>query len=218
MIKKFSIFLAFGLAITLPSAYATTLAPGQTAAPDVFTNATSTYTFLASISGTINPVPGTSFNATYVEEVAKDPNNTFCANCITFLIGMNNKGPGIVERVSTSAFDNFLTDAGVNTAMSSTGAVAPTSVDRSINGNVVGFNFIPPGQAVSGAQNSMVLEIMTNATSYVPGFVSIQDGQAGTGPGFQPASATPEPVSMTLLGGGLALLGLARWRRPSKKV
>jgi hypothetical protein len=34
--------------------------------------------------------------------------------------------------------------------------------------------------------------------------------------GFQPA-ATPEPVSMSLLGGGLALIGLGRWRRNKNK-
>jgi hypothetical protein len=31
-------------------------------------------------------------------------------------------------------------------------------------------------------------------------------------------AAVPEPVSMTLFGGGLALLGLARWRRTPKKA
>jgi hypothetical protein len=62
-----------------------------------------------------------------------------------------------------------------------------------------------------------MLVIETNATQSAPGFISIQDGLAGSGPGNQPASA-PEPVSMGLLGGGLALLGLARWHRREKKA
>ncbi len=181
----------------------------------LFTNAG--FTFLNATGGTINPVPGTSFNATYLEDVATGGGNPYCANCLTFLILVSNAGPGIVERVSTSSFDGFLTDVGYNTTMSVAGSVAPSTVDRSTTGQVIGFNFIPPGTPVSAGQDSMVLEIQTNATSYVPGFVSIQDGQAGTGPGFQPTSV-PEPISMSLLGGGLALLGLARLRRTGKKA
>lgn len=215
MMKKFSILLAFGLAITLPSAFASAITAGQTAAPDVFT--TTGFSLVASTSGTINPVPGTSFNASYTEVVATGGGNIYCASCLSFVIRVSNAGPGIVERISTSAFDGFLTDVGYNTTLSSAGAIAPTTVDRSTNGSVVGFNFIPPGANIAAGQASMDLEIMTNATSYVPGFVSIQDGQAGTGPGFQP-TLVPEPISMSLLGGGLALLGLARWRRPGKKA
>ncbi len=207
----------FGLALTVSSAFATTLNPGQTLTPpDVFTTTTG-YTTLATVSGNINPLPGTSFNATYTETAVRDANNVYGAGDITFLISFTNAGPGIVERLSTSTFDSFLTDAGYNSGMSTAGAIAPTSVDRSANGGVVGFNFIPPGSNVSTGQGSVMLEIMTNAPNFTAGFVSIQDGQSGFNNGFQPAG-TPEPVSMSLIGGGLALLGLARWRRPSKKL
>jgi hypothetical protein len=49
------------------------------------------------------------------------------------------------------------------------------------------------------------------------GLLSIQDQLSANGIGFQPAAATPEPVSMTLLGGGLALLGAVRLRKKDKK-
>jgi hypothetical protein len=147
--------------------------------------------------------------------VATGGNNIYCSACLDFLITVHNSGPGIIERVSTSAFDSFLVDVGYNSTLSGTGPIAPTTVDRSTDGSVIGFNFIPPGSNIGTNGNSMELEIMTNATTYVPGFVSIQDGQAGTSAGYQP-SGTPEPVSMSLIGGGLALLGLARWRRSSK--
>lgn len=215
MINKLTKLFCFGLALTVSSSFASVIVAGQTSAPDVFT--TNAMSIIAGASYNVNPTPGTSFNATYNTYVARDPNNVFCANCLDFLIQVSNAGPGIIERVSTSAFDSYLTDVGYNTAFAGGGTIAPTTVDRSTNGSVIGFNFIPPGTAISTGQTSYMLEIMTNATNYAPGFVSIQDGQAGTDPGFQPAaSTTPEPVSMSLLGGGLALLGLARWRRTSK--
>lgn len=94
------------------------------------------------VTGTINPLPGSSFDASYTKWVYLD--NTMCLSCLDFLIQFSNAGPGLVERLTTSAFDGFVTDVGYNTAGSS--GVAPSAVGRSTNGNVVGFNFIPPEQ------------------------------------------------------------------------
>lgn len=194
-----------GIAAALPSLFANVLTPGNTVSPDVFT-ATSGFTLLASTSSNINPIPGSSFNATYQESVVRDVNNIYCSTCLDFLIFASNAGPGIFERLSTSAFAGFLTDVGYTATPS---GVTPVSVDRSGNGNVIGFNFIPPGSSVDSAQSTAILEIQTNATNYTAGLVSIQDGSSGFGAGFAPTS-TPEPVSMTLFGTGLLAIGTSK--------
>jgi len=211
-LKLFGVFLLGTVALL-----ASTISPGVTASPDVFTTSTG-YTLLAQTSGNINPVPGTSFNANYTEWVFRDANNVFCSTCLDFIIQYANAGPGTSERVTTQGFDSFLTDVGYNTAGISGGpvatpmGVAPSTVDRSANGNVIGFNFIPPGSAVNGGQASVLLQIQTNATAFTSGFVSIQDGVAGFGNGFQPASTVPEPKSTAFLIGACLLFGLMRWR------
>jgi PEP-CTERM motif-containing protein len=87
------------------------------------------------------------------------------------------------------------------------------SVDRSANGGVVGFNYAGAAN-LTGTESTQLLVIQTNAMAYMPGLLSVQDSLAANGVGFQP---TPEPISMSLLGGGLALIGFGRWRRNQKK-
>jgi hypothetical protein len=210
-----------GMAASLPSLSATTLVAGQTASPDVFTAAplAGEYT-LQGTTGTqnVDPIPGTSFNATYTEWVYADTLNVFCAGCLDFFIDLSNAGPGILERISTGGFVGFSTDVGYSTVTIAAGGptavaggVAPFNVDRSGNGNVIGFNYIPTGQPVNGGQSTVLLEIQVNTMSFTSGNVSVQDGSAGFANGFSPTTI-PEPVSMALLGSGLIALGLMRKR------
>lgn len=90
------------------------------------------------------------------------------------------------------------------------------SVDRSADGGVVGFNYQNAAN-LTGTESTQLLVIQTNATSFTAGLMSVQDQLSANGVGFQPSAATPEPVSMSLLGGGLALIGLGHWRRNNKK-
>lgn len=206
---KALIVTLFGLATTLPNLSASMLAPGQMAAPDVFTSVAG-FTQLASTGYiTVNPAPGTSFNATYMEVVGTDSNNMLCGvagQCLTFLLGVSNSGPGVIERISTANFGSFLTDVGINTGAGIPGII-PATVDRSASGDVIGFNFNTGSTNIETGQNSIVLEIMTNATAFTAGTVSVQDGFAGFGAGFAPVVA-PEPGSMALLGTALVGLGL----------
>ncbi len=199
--------------LTVSTASATMIAPGATALPDAFTTVSSTLTQLAA-TGTINinPIPGTSFSANYTETVYRDTANVYCSTCLDFIITVSNAGPGVFERVSTSLFGTFLTDVGINTA-GPTGVI-PSSVSRSATGDVIGFNFIPPGTAVSAGQQTAVLEIQTNATSFTTGTVSVQDGSSGFGTGFVP-TATPEPAYMGLIGLTMLGIGLIRRRKVS---
>ena len=87
--------------------------------------------------------------------------------------------------------------------------------DFGYDGGVVGFNY--QSTNLTGTDSTQLLVVQTNATNYMAGLLSIQDRQSANGLGFQPVAATPEPVSMTLLGGGLALLGAVRLRKKNKK-
>jgi hypothetical protein len=222
---KTSLLTIVGIAACLPSLSANNLLPGQTVSPDVFTTAANSagYTFVASTGlQNVNPLPGTSFNASYTEYVYRDANNVFCNTCLDFLISLSNAGPGIIERISTADFGAFLTDVGYNTSGITGGPAAipagiiPFDVTRSVAGDIIGFDFVPLGTAISSGQSAVLLEIQTNATNYRTGTVSVQDGTAGFAAGLVPSSAAPEPVSLALFGSGLLGLGLLRKRFGAK--
>ncbi len=87
------IFCILVTAITLPSLFGSILVPGATVTPDAFTS--TAYTVLATTGPlTINPIPGTSFNATYTETVARATTSSggLCVGCLDFFITVSNAG------------------------------------------------------------------------------------------------------------------------------
>ena len=72
---------------------------------------------------------------------------------------------------------------------------------------MISFNLDQFGNDIQPAEKTVWLIIQTNALTYTTGFLSAQDGTAGSGIGFQP-SAVPEPSSLALMGGGLSVFGL----------
>lgn len=199
--NKFSIFAAFSALLLggLTAASASTIAPGTSAPPDVFTPVA---TILAQTSGTVNaPALGNDpgFTDSYTVGVASDAANTFCSGCLDFYYIFTNNGPGINERFSASNFTGFLTDVGY---VNGSGANNPGSVSRSADGSVIGFNFSDGGDLTSGETTS-ILVIETNATNYTPGTFTIQDGVTVSDLAYAPASAVPEPGSLALFGTGL---------------
>lgn len=211
-LSKSCLLVFLGVAATPPCSLANILTQGAlSAGPDLFTN-TANFTIVAATGPQdINPSPATgSFNATYRETVVRDNSGTgLCLGCLDFLIEVVNAGPGIFERVTTASFDSFITDVGYNFTLSSLipCGVIPGKIDRSLDGNVVGFNFIPG--AVSAGQHTVVLEIQTNARFFKTGTVSIQDGTSGFAAGFAP-SAVPEPALMILIGACLLAIGFLK--------
>jgi len=218
--KRILTFASVGLAISLSSALASPTgdAAGTVqASPSALTVGASS-TSVGSVSGSMSS--GT-FTANYIENVFSDPNNEFCAGCLDWVIQITDTAGDPIEAVKASNFGGLLTDIGVSTNGApgmTNGTVNPYTVDRSSNGNVITWDFT--GTAGSNeiypGQTSVLLEIETNSMTLVPGFLNTDDslpaGVAAYG------AATPEPMSVGLLGGGLALLGIARWRRSAKKA
>jgi hypothetical protein len=218
MLKKYLSLSVFGLATLAPAAFATTvLAPGTTGvnnqAPDAFVMPVGLA--LASVSGTLNPQTTGGISGNYTENVYADANNVFCAGCLDFVITVKDTtdpSGDPIERVTSSSFAGFMVDAGVGGDGS---GVTPLDVTRSTDGKVVGFEFGGSSTLTAGGSTKSLM-IETNAMGYVPGVLSIQDGSSATASGFAPTAA-PEPMSMSLLGGGLVGLGLFRLRRRSAK-
>lgn len=186
------------MALLVPLAHASTLGNGNSVPPSpLFPGGT----LLASTSGTIATV---TFSDSYTENVYSDPSNTWCTGCLDFVYQFTNNGPDSNERYTMSNFAGFLVDVGTNPF----GGHDPTTINRSKNGSVVGFDFSASDE-ISPGLTTPFLVIETNAQSFTNGFVSAQDGTAGSGLGFAPfvPFAAPEPSSLALLGGGLSLVG-----------
>ncbi|MFZ1135767.1 MAG: PEP-CTERM sorting domain-containing protein [Candidatus Korobacteraceae bacterium] len=194
---KLITLLAFAL-MMVPVAQASILSVGGTAPPSPLFPTGPT---LASTSGTITTP---TFTDTYSTWVVQDPGNTFCANCLDFIYVFTNNGPDVNERYSMSSFTGFMVDAGTNPF----GVHDPITVDRSAGiGGVIGFNFDQFGDEMQPGQTTVNLIIETNAVTFTSGFLSAQDGTAGSGVAFAPLAPVPEPSSLMLMGGGLIALG-----------
>jgi hypothetical protein len=193
------LMLACLLSMTLfiPMAQASILGVGGTAPPSPLFP---TGTLLASTSGTIT---APTFSDTYKTWVLADPSNTFCVGCLDFVYVFTNNGPDVNDRYSMSDFSGFQVDAGTDPF----GVHDPITVDRSAGGGgVIGFNFDEFGDEIKPHETTVWLVIETDARHFTSGFLSAQDGTAGSGVGFEP-TAVPEPSSLALLGGGLAVVG-----------
>lgn len=220
MTKKISLVLIFGLALSAPSMFANSVTTGNDVTPDVLTVGSGA-TLVASASGTFSSL---TFTANYLEDVYSDPTNTYCAGCLDWIIRLSDtgavgSGSGIIEHITASAFGTFLTDVGINTTgapglTATSGGIAPHDINRAGGGDVLSFNFAD--STFSPGDTTDLLEIETNARGVVPGTLSAIDGGSAEAVAYGP-TAVPEPVTMGLLGGGLALLGIARLRSKRNK-
>jgi hypothetical protein len=213
MVKKFRTsqlpltLVCFLLIVVLaPLAQASLLTVGGVASPSPITPAG---LVVASTSGTITTP---TFTATFKEQVYADPTDGLTASCassgkcLDFVFQFTNLSTSkdVIERFSMSSFAGFMTYVGTSPFG---GLLDPVSVTRSSSGQVVAFNYNPFGIQVSPGKTTPWLVIQTDAVTWTSGFVSAQDGTAGSSLAIVPSTATPEPSTLALLGGSLTLVG-----------
>ncbi|MBV9405385.1 MAG: PEP-CTERM sorting domain-containing protein [Acidobacteriaceae bacterium] len=203
--------------------FGATIPAGTSGAPTAF----------GSISGTVdtsisNPFPtvsggGTTMSASYTEwVVAPTGGNEYCAGCLDFIFRINNTGTStttndIIEGVTTGSYaSTFKLDIGYATTLNGAFLAGedPASVSLS-NTGTVRWDFSVPGDIAQGT-NSQYLVVATNATAWTTGVVSVQNNNVSENNALVPASSVPEPMTMGLIGGGLAFFGLARLRKARK--
>jgi hypothetical protein len=175
-------------------------------------------------SGTLT-VPG-SFTATYTENVYSDPNNTLCHGCLIWVVSVTNSSSSTdaITRVTIARFGSFIVDLGDTTSATPpdglvSGTQVATTVDRSTNGDVLGWNFSASGAgALSPGKTSVLLEAETNAPAVTGGFISAIDAQSANDTAFAPIlPEVPMVAGIGLLGGAL-VAGFAYRRRQQNKA
>jgi hypothetical protein len=117
-----------------------------------------------------------------------------------------------IEHITDGIFDPSQVTVGY---VAKAGSIAPNGVSRTTFGKTVAFGFNGSDNIMAG-DTIDTLVIQTSRTIWTPGNFVVADDVGGLYLGL--GDAVPEPTTQLLLGGGLALIGFARWRsRKNKK-
>jgi len=163
----------------------------------------------------VTPLIGAAFNATVTSWVYQGDAASPFPNGLTFVYQVSNLGTS-TDAIGRFTANGYKTGATVWQTDASfqpgAGLLAPATMDRSNNGNVVGYSFVGPPlgpAALRPGATSMLLVVQTDAPSWTTSIGNVIDGSIASGPIYAPV---PEPASMLLLAGGLGV-GLLRRRR-----
>jgi hypothetical protein len=157
------------------------------------------------------PFASATFSGSLRSDVfTNDASNPFGPNALTFVYQLiNNVGsPDAIDRLTVSSFTGFQTDVSFTPVP---GPTAPRTVTRSVNGAVVGFEFNQPGFPLTGVATPLVIQ--TDALNFAPTLASLIDGSATSVASLAPSVIIPEPATIALLVGALALLASPRRQR-----
>lgn len=209
--------LGFGLGITLLASLSAfgqaTLNPGgdNPAAPGTLTPGGTVVTTTGSSPFSFNASTGTILG-TYDVTVYADPSNVYCTGCYDFVLTVTSSASSTadIEHITDGSFDTSQVTVGT----SGSGDL-PNNESRTTSGKTVSFDFLGSANILPGA-SSANLVIETSSKSVSPGSLVITDSLGGTFSGFGDLSTAPEPITTGLLGCGLALLGVASWRKSRK--
>ncbi len=186
-------WFAGAVAVSAP-AYASECANGSTCSPDILSESG---TLLASISGPLTA--SGSFSATYTEAVYQS-NNVFCNGCLDFVLQATNSANSAqpIERVNISDFTGSRAESATTrtvrpspAACSSTGRWFPSTTPAARRARSSAWDFTGTHELNSLGRRPWRLEVETNATQYVAGTVSAQDGGVAQNAGFQPVASSP---------------------------
>ncbi len=210
MLKNLFSISAFGLAISLPTAFASPIA-NNTASPVVLAGGFGMVGTQVADTGVLSFNSSKYVSGTLEQKVFQEANGILD---FYYLVHNNSSSIDNIGRLTTNDFTGFTTDVSYLT----TGGTAPTAADRSAGGDTVGFDFKGAnGNTLAPGSNSAWIEISTDATSFAfIGSSNVIDGGVASVTTYSPTAA-PEPMSMSLLGAGLAGFGLLGLRRAAKK-
>ncbi len=197
-------------AVSVPLAPAT-LVP---LAGAVTTTVGGTATLVDSLIGALyGPTPGAaSINGTVNSFVySGDVNNPYGLTGLTFVYRVFNDSSsiGVVEHLTVNNYDAFLVSVGTD---ASVGTDDPLSVNRSLLGTPVSFNFGFSGAAaLMPGQSSHLLILQTSATRYERQIGAVIDGASANVFILGPTVSVPDGgMTVALLGLALGGLGLIR--------
>ena len=170
-------------------------------------------------SGGTIPIVGTFREIVVTDTVTGD---------LDFLYEITNDGTtgdDFIGRFTATNFTGFTTDVGY-APMTTIDLIPPephmipSGDDRGIPGPgaTIGWNFLSAGGVplLGYGTDSEVMVVKTNATDFTNTNVAVIDRGSFNLPGYGPTAAVPEPISLILLGSGLAGVGFFRRLRKPK--
>jgi len=160
------------------------------------------------VAGTlVSPMTGIAFAGTLTSTViAGDVSNPFGGLTFVYQVANDAGSVDAIGRVTITGYDGWLTDMSFDPSL----GLPPATMDRSFNGNVVGYSFVGPplGPTVLlPGSTSAMLVVQTDAPAWTTSIGNIIDGSIASGPAYAPASQpVPEPAGVLLAISGLMLL------------